>query len=290
MYPFHTKPSGVTPPPPESPSQIENPTGSVPDGAMSLLESTGTVIQIAFWVLVGTLSLLTYLHARRTFFQPLKTEVFKLQLTALTRISESLHGKGEWELILYFDLNEIVRINSWRFLDQYAFRNLHAVSDLSEELKRLWEQDEKMSTNFCPTWRVDESQQKNLSDDSKPFDRLAGISVSEKHLEAIRKLESLNADPLIPDEIRMAVEHLIRTATQNVKHIGEAFNPLAPGMAKKYPSVEALNSAEIAGMHNRWNDGRDLLEPAAQAVLEKIRAYYQPDLIGFVKRSKNSKS
>lgn len=257
---------------------------------MSLLESTGAVVQIAFWVLVGTLSLLTYLHARRTFFQPLKTEVFKLQLTALTRISESLHGKGEWELMIHFDLDEIVRINSWRFLDQYAFVNLRAVSDLSEELKRLQEQDEKMSTNFCPTWRVDESQQKHLSGNFGPFDRLVGISISKKHSEAIRKLESLNADPLIPDEIRTAVEHLIRTATKNVHDIGDVLNLLAPGMAKKYPSVEALNSARVEGMHNRWIDGRDLLEPAAQAVLEKIRAYYQPDLIGFVKRTKNSKS
>ena len=51
-------------------------------------------VQIASWLILGTVAVLTYRKARQTILQPIRTEVFKLQLVAMTEIMRLFHGKS----------------------------------------------------------------------------------------------------------------------------------------------------------------------------------------------------
>ncbi|MEV4954057.1 hypothetical protein [Paenarthrobacter nitroguajacolicus] len=261
----------------------------------TVLEIVSTGVQIAFWCLVGTLSLLTYLHAKRTVFQPLKTEVFKLQLTSLTRISEELHGKGEWELLQNFDLDNATHVNSWRILDQYARVVLRAESDLDVQLNALHLPDDDTSrkanglirdTQIKPNWKPFDASATHPESHRAQFTEMSGVLIPSQHSEFIMKLEALSADPLVPSAVTESLAELVRRARVNLVHIREVSREIAPELHDKYPTVEHINSATVSWIHNRWNSSREEMQPAAEKVLSIIRQYYEPDLIGFANRRK----
>lgn len=270
----------------------DEPTDSaIPTLSPLVFDSASTVVQILFWCLVGTLSLLTYLHARRTVFQPLKTEVFKLQIAALTHISEELHGKGEWELVKDFDLDWIVHEGSWRILHQYGLQDLQAGSNLGDLLGTLDAQE--MSQNpashwnrLKPTWTPLEPSKVI---EREEFTKLSRLHMSKKFLSAKQKLKVLSADPLLPTEVSQALDEFIDRVERNSHLLMRLSEAIAPGLRDQYPTIESLNKANVGWIHNKWNDAREKLEPAATNVLAKIREYYQPDLIGFVKTGKKPK-
>lgn len=58
--------------------------------------------QIVFWVTVSVVTVLTYRRARKTLLQPIRTEVFKLQVEEVKPLFKIVVGKGEVELRRYF--------------------------------------------------------------------------------------------------------------------------------------------------------------------------------------------
>lgn len=77
-------------------------------------------IQSLFYVVGIALAILTYLQARKTFFQPLRTEVFKLQLRAVEDALHPFVGKDEAELRAYFGLESTMQKNALLMLDSYG--------------------------------------------------------------------------------------------------------------------------------------------------------------------------
>jgi hypothetical protein len=51
------------------------------------------ITQTLFFIAVGTVTVLTYLKAKRTILQPIRTETFKEQLRAFTEVLRLFGGK-----------------------------------------------------------------------------------------------------------------------------------------------------------------------------------------------------
>lgn len=77
-------------------------------------------IEALFYVLTGTVALLTYLGARKTILQPIKTEIFRNQVEVFTSIMKLFNGKSEYEIRQAFGFKEMLRANILSLLDDYA--------------------------------------------------------------------------------------------------------------------------------------------------------------------------
>lgn len=78
------------------------------------------VAQIFFWVTVPVVSIVTYVRARKTILQPLRTEVFKLQLEEMKKVLALFLGKRELDLREAFGLYKLVMANATMMYDGYA--------------------------------------------------------------------------------------------------------------------------------------------------------------------------
>jgi hypothetical protein len=77
-------------------------------------------LNAAFFLVIGVLSILSYLQARKTIFTPIKTEIFKYQLKCFEEILEYFQYKTEIDFINCFDLDLIVKKNASCLLDDYV--------------------------------------------------------------------------------------------------------------------------------------------------------------------------
>ena len=87
-----------------------------------LLSTVTSLVQIAFWLTVSILSVLTYLRARKSVLQPAKTEVFKMQIARLQDILKEFSWKNSVEAWAMSGLQECLDLNALRMFDTYAER------------------------------------------------------------------------------------------------------------------------------------------------------------------------
>ena len=85
------------------------------------MSSVASAVQILFWLVVATITVLTFLQARKTLFQPQRTEVFKLQVALLAELSAHFVRKDENDLVRDFDFLRIIRINSVAMYDTFLW-------------------------------------------------------------------------------------------------------------------------------------------------------------------------
>jgi ribosomal protein S8 len=79
---------------------------------------TNQILQDIFFIVGTVVTTLTYINARKTVLQPIKTEVFKLQVTEFSSILNVLNTKNILEIEKIFD--EILFINSCLLFDDYT--------------------------------------------------------------------------------------------------------------------------------------------------------------------------
>lgn len=90
---------------------------------MDYLEPITKVVQISqlvFWTVGAIVAVLGYRQAKRTIFQPIRTEIFKAQLDAMSKIMRRFLGKKELQLRAEFHFDTLFRANLYRVADAYA--------------------------------------------------------------------------------------------------------------------------------------------------------------------------
>lgn len=87
---------------------------------MEYVEVVKVFAQIMFWGVASTVTVLTYLQARRTVLQPIRTEVFKVQLKSMSEIMGMFLGNGEIALRDKFDFRSLFDANFCYLMDAYA--------------------------------------------------------------------------------------------------------------------------------------------------------------------------
>ncbi|MGB9180467.1 MAG: hypothetical protein WCB68_14640, partial [Pyrinomonadaceae bacterium] len=75
--------------------------------------------QILFFIIISTITILTYLKAKKTLLQPLRTEIFKEQLKTFSDILGLFTGKGEVELSEDLGFKELLDVNVCALFDEY---------------------------------------------------------------------------------------------------------------------------------------------------------------------------
>jgi hypothetical protein len=87
---------------------------------MNVLKVILEVVTCLFYLSAGIVAVMTYISARKTILQPIKTEVFKKQVEDFTKIMELFNGKDEIELRKFFGFDKMIIANAIQLLDSYA--------------------------------------------------------------------------------------------------------------------------------------------------------------------------
>ena len=243
--------------------------------------------QTVFFVTVGIITVLTYLRARATFFQPFRMEVFKEQLKVLGEALRSFQGKNEVELRNDLGLDRALYVNAVAMLDDYACTCLGAT---------IASEDRPYSPKVCPTSLVSEEYLR-LADDhlvtaatetasakEAPTQtwaeyRHAVLYIPRQLSEGLDGYTRLSQSPFLPTECAQLLSDYIRLTERNIRRIQEVLIQCAPELPQKYPDKEILARASFDWIQNRYAEGFEHLRPKASAIVAYARQHLAVDKI-----------
>ncbi|GAA3526432.1 hypothetical protein AFL01nite_04900 [Aeromicrobium flavum] len=255
-------------------SQIQGFLGVIPE-----------VVQTGFWIVVATVTILTYKHARSTLLQPLNTEVFKLQLESMSRVLGEFVGKDEIGLRHEFAFDELFTANIFLMLDNYAKTHLGLRRKPGSDTERPYEK--------CRTWLMDPADLEianeyvRLDTESEPSEEIlvkswadyghSAMPIPDVMVERKAALQAYLQDPLLPTSCVKLIDEFLEVVDRRVTSLGEVLSRLAPTLPELYPNRDALDRASFDGFRNEWNSVAPNLEPQAQAITDFARSYFRSD-------------
>jgi hypothetical protein len=249
------------------------------------------IVQTLFFALIGAITVLTYVRARKTLLQPIRTEVFKTQLQEFTAILSMLGGKGEIELSDEWGFSEFRRANCTAMFDAYARTFFDAKIDPNNR---------PYNTTNCPVSRIEpetlvmaddyvvsDQSQSAKSGDRDPRVRAAQWATykpDEIHLPTVMvqaqdRLTKVLESPLLPAKCLAELRAFEDTVDANVVLIAKVLKDSAKEMPMKYETPQMLAHASFNWVENQYNNEFNQLKPKADAVVAFIRSYYDVESI-----------
>jgi hypothetical protein len=260
------------------------------------IETLFTVINLAlqglFFIAVGIITILTYIQAKDTILQPMRTELFKIQMDELSHVLKLFIGQSELALREKFDFEKLLMVNAISLLDNYAsmFFDLEFDKD-----KRPY------NNNECPSSIVTrEFMEKNfeLAEDpieseshetktEKPDPRVRaalwqeyqyGITkIPKQYLDMQDELKRVLESPVLPSKCAKLIEEYISIVEENALEISKVLTECAKELPSKYPSIEKLKNASSMWISNKYNDKFKELKPKADEIIVSIRTHWAID-------------
>lgn len=247
----------------------------------SLLGQLSTIVQIAFFCITGAVAILSYVGAKRTFFQPLRTEIFKKQIESLAAILELLAGKGEVDLSNDFDFPALVNANIAEMYDAYL--------EFAFKMKRN-EEELEYRPELCPVammlpeflqkasgFRMDDVPDRATEEPETWDYRHPGIALPRGYVNRRKEFDTILDNPLLPRSIAELVENYLSVVEDNAVVISEAIEECAPKMPEYYPNLEDLKNASFDWIYNQWVQKSASLQPLAKKINDAVRAYFDTD-------------
>jgi hypothetical protein len=251
---------------------------------------------MAFWIIAATVTVLSYLQARRSLFQPLRVEVFKLQLQLLTRITSLFTRGGELRLREHFDLDKILKMNTFLMMGAYvSFLAGEPVQPDEVYLGELASDAEGSMIILHPDTLVElvgppdpdaeESRQSAAPMDKWSATKPQRLVITRRFHESVDELEEFLADPLLPDGLREPIERLNEAVHKNLEAIQDALGEAAAILPSSYPTIESTGKSNLSWISNIWNRHAVRLEPLATDLVEATRNYFDTKSLGLQRRA-----
>ncbi|MFJ4612193.1 hypothetical protein [Streptomyces griseus] len=225
------------------------------------------------------------MNARKTIFQPLRTEIFKKQIDALAAALELFVGKSHMDLGDDFDLKFAELANFSKMYDRYL---LYAFK------MRRPEESLEYRVELCPvSWVKEEYLMLNMADKAtgsepaklKVLDEWAyehyDISVPRKYLEREAEFRAVLDNPLLPTSIAALIEAYLDTMRQTLSAVAPVLEECAKEMPERYESLDDIKNVRFDWIQNRLNENRresiSSLSESAKVIVEEIRSYFDSD-------------
>lgn len=275
------------------------PPSTVKTNAVSYdLASGATVVKDSvtalFYLVAGTIAILSYLQARKTLFAPIRTETYKLQLKALEDVlfffekHTSLHIDGE------FDYEKIVKLNACKMIDAYVLTFFEKNIKDKGAFEKHREEEYKDLVGATISQKFFESNfelyDKHIASDppqpaipSSPALILAKwqayehgmVEFTKKYQQATTKLQKFQVSPLLPKELKELIGNFEQQTRGNLMLVGDVLTALAKQLPEKYPNIDALKKMQLAWVWNAYNDKYARLEGKQKEILNYLGDYFQ---------------
>jgi len=261
------------------------------------IETFFTVVNLAleglFFVTVGVITVLTYLQAKDTILQPMRTELFKIQMNELTNVLKIFVGQGELDLREKFDFSKLIGVNAIALIDDYALMFFDAKFDVekrpynSKECPSFLVTKDYMEKNFELVDDPTESEEPKDKTDEKPDPRVRAAlwqdytygmtRIPKQHSEMIDELRKTLESPVLPSKCARLIEEYIELVEKNTAEVGKVLTECAKELPQKYPTTEKLQKASISWITNKYNDKFEHLKPKAEQIIDSIRTHWSID-------------
>lgn len=244
-------------------------------------------IQIIFFIIIATLSILTYLKAKKTLLQPIKTEVFKEQIKAFSSVLKFFSGKGEVALREELAFDDFFYANCFALYDSYARLFFEIQIDIE---KRPYRKE------LCPTAIFSEERltladeyvipEKGEDPSAPDPNTRASIWLSNKNIplripqkmsEAEDQIEKFIQSPVLPKNCIKLIEKFREQLRKNIMMIEEILLEASKDMPVKYPNFEIMKKASTDWIYAKYTERFEHLEPHARTLTDFIREYYLTD-------------
>lgn len=183
------------------------------------------IASIALAVIISTVAILSYLSARKTILQPIRSEVIQAQSKLLSSLLGYISPSDK--LDEEFDYQGIITLNAFKYLEElgYLLKDEMGVLETSggflpialeniEVIKTFYDQEDG-SDKFGNDDKQNIS--KNAYEAAKEGDfELEIVYLTKKHISFISKLSEVGNDPFMPKAIRELVFQLILEGRENV--------------------------------------------------------------------------
>ncbi|WP_242294600.1 hypothetical protein [Bacillus cereus group sp. BfR-BA-01381] len=257
------------------------------------IEIIKNICHILFFVVTGIIAILTFIQAKKTVLQPIKTEIFKEQIKELSKVLELFNGKRELELRNDYDFDKILMFNTLIMFDSFAY--LFYDIELDREKRPYAEskgaiiskQKAEKYFQIVDDHVVNEAAASIDKDSSKPDSKavhaiwskyeLEMISITEKYDESIKKIDAFKKNPLIPKPLLDLLIEYEKRVLDNIDLVEEIVDECAQEMPHKYPNRETMKNARLDWVRNRYIDRFNNLEESAEKISDYIRDYFKTD-------------
>lgn len=239
------------------------------------------VVQIAFFTVIATVTILTYIHAKRTILQPLRTEVFKQQLKLMSDILDFLTAEYEGAINTVFPLDDLLKINTIQMFDDYAERML--------SLEIIRDQRPYAPQN-CPhyllphhliveagAYRQPERSEREPAAPPWSEYKYEAIAIPSIFVDAQEKVRTFARSPLAPEKLVDLLQALDQELHRRVIQVGEVLTECAQEMPTMYPTAERLKDSSFSWIQNRFNRKAERLESTIDQITDYARTYFGPE-------------
>lgn len=245
--------------------------------------------QILFFCVVVTVTILSYLQAKKTLFTPIKTEIFKMQIKSFEEILAFFQSKTETDLKYQFDFDFMVAANFRIMFTDYIntfFKDEIKIND--EAMKELYTKfSGRMVTmsfaekNFhSPEYfeKIDAENNENITNPALILAKWKDYEYGQIHFSKVfsdemDKLTKLIASPLLSNDLKQKMTIFKSKIRENLGLIGLVLTKISQELPQRFSTANSIKNLELQGVWNRYNREMKSLEPEAKEILIYIRHY-----------------
>jgi hypothetical protein len=255
----------------------------------SLISIIRDIFQSLFFITVGTVTILTYLKAKKTLLQPIRTEVFKEQIKIFSDILNFFIGKKEIELRKEFSFDKLFAVNCISLMDDYASFYFKLEFDIDkrpynpsacpssivffEYAKRFF----ILADNYLDN-ELDEKKSLIENNQNEWKNYIYGeIKLPKETSDKLKELDKIMDSPLIPKTLFTLLEKYKGAIEENIHLIETILTQCSQELPNKYPDLETLEKAAFGWIHKKYNDKFVCLEEKSQEITDYVRNYFATD-------------
>lgn len=254
-------------------------------------------VNIIFFIIIGVVTILSYINAKRTLFTPIKTEVFKMQIKDFEEVLKFFKNKTEHDFMQLFDYDNIFRINAIQLVDHYVrtfFPNhIKLPADRKTELRK--DVVGTVITQEFASKHIIRPEDIRKPNDEKKNDVITNPAIilnnwmtqihgaldyTKKYDENISSLETFTSSPLLPEELKKLITNFRKKATDNLFLMNSILDSISKELPTKFPTADSLKELELSAFWNKYNKEMDEFMTDATEILNFIKKYLKiEDLI-----------
>lgn len=256
------------------------------------LDDIVKIIEALFYVSMGTVAVLTFLSARKTILQPMKTEVFKNQVEVFTSIMKLFNGKTESEIRHAFDFDEMLRANIFKLLDDYLETFYNVTFDYNERpYNKKACPCSILTSEFAERYLVApdlSSENESVEKDPPSMSKMevwnnyiyGEICQTVSNTKMLAQIDEIMKSPFLTSESIRLLSEIKKIVLDNILTIGTVLTDVARELPTKCPNINDLKKRDtMVSIANEYNKKFICIEPYCDKLTKYLRSYFKVESI-----------
>ncbi|MBY6836932.1 hypothetical protein FDG50_05285 [Clostridium botulinum] len=253
------------------------------------------LFNIMFFIVTGCIAVLTYLKARVSVLQPIKTEVFKQQLIVFSEIMEIFNGKDEAQIREFFAFKKIEQVNTVKLIDEYIEHFFEVKFNREERpynrkeckismvtqktVEKYFTLDNEPVREEIAASSNEETNRPNPAIKAAIWQKyeFGIISIPNEFIQAEEKIDRIKQSPLLPKACVKYLSDIQEIAHKNITILRETLEKIAQELPEKYPNKQILLKISTTWISNKYNDEFISFEGKVNELLDYLRDYLKVD-------------